>query len=62
MNFQEEFRKVCHVKDRGIGGIHVDKYAELSAQAFQNSLNPIHYRRAKNECNCIGCILSFDDG
>ena len=39
MNIQEEFRKFA-VKDRGIGGIHVDKYAELSGQAFQNSLTP----------------------
>ncbi|MEM6319392.1 MAG: ATP-dependent Clp protease proteolytic subunit [Bacteroidota bacterium] len=39
MNFSEEFRKFA-VKDKGIGGIHVDKYAEISAQAFQNSLTP----------------------
>ena len=39
MNFQEEFRKFA-VKDQGISGIHVDKYAEISAQAFQNSLTP----------------------
>ena len=39
MNMQEEFRKFA-VKDQNIGGIHVDKYAELSAQAFQNSLTP----------------------
>jgi ATP-dependent Clp protease protease subunit len=39
MNFQEEFKKFA-VKDQGIGGIHVDKYAALSAQAFQNSLTP----------------------
>lgn len=39
MNFQEEFKKFA-TKDRGIGGIHVDKYAEISAQAFQNSLTP----------------------
>lgn len=39
MDFQKEFRKFA-VKDRGVGGIHVDKYAEISAQAFQNSLTP----------------------
>jgi len=39
MKFQEEFRKFA-VKDQGISGIHVDKYAEISAQAFQNSLTP----------------------
>lgn len=39
MNIHEEFKKFA-VKDRGIGGIHVDKYAELSAGAFQNSLTP----------------------
>lgn len=39
MKIQEEFRKFA-VKDQGIGGIHVDKYAEISAQAFQNSLTP----------------------
>ena len=39
MDFQKEFRKFA-VKDQGVGGIHVDKYAEISAQAFQNSLTP----------------------
>ena len=39
MDFQKEFRKFA-VKDRGVGGSHVDKYAEISAQAFQNSLTP----------------------
>jgi len=39
MDFQKEFRKFA-VKDRGIGGMNVDKYAEISAQAFQNSLTP----------------------
>ncbi len=39
MNLNDEFRKFA-VKDQGIGGIHVDKYAEMSAQAFQNSLTP----------------------
>ena len=39
MNLKDEFRKFA-VKDQGISGIHVDKYAEVSAQAFQNSLTP----------------------
>ena len=39
MDFQKEFKKFA-VKDQGIGGIHVDKYAEFNAQAFQNSLTP----------------------
>ena len=39
MDFQKEFKKFA-VKDQGIGGIHVDKYAEFTSQAFQNSLTP----------------------
>ncbi len=39
MNHQEEFRKYA-TKHMGIGGVHVDKYAELSAAAFKNSLTP----------------------
>ena len=39
MDFQKEFKKFA-VKDQGIGGIHVDKYAEFTGQAFKNSLTP----------------------